>query len=63
MLSRICNQNDIVIGTPIANRRISEIEQLIGFFVNTLVLRTDCSNNPTFEELIKRVEKTSLRSL
>ena len=60
MLSKVCNQNDIVIGIPIANRRISEIEQLIGFFVNTLVLRTDCSNNPTFEELIKRVEKTSL---
>ena len=62
MLSRICNQSDIVVGTPIANRRIAEIEQLIGFFVNTLVLRTDCSNNPTFEELIKRVEKVSLEA-
>ncbi|EKD89589.1 MAG: hypothetical protein ACD_33C00037G0001, partial [uncultured bacterium] len=62
MLSKVCNQNDIVIGTPIANRRVSEIEQLIGFFVNTLVLRTDCSNNPTFEGLIRRVEKTALEA-
>jgi hypothetical protein len=41
MLTKVCNQTDIIIGTPIANRRVSEIEQLIGFFVNTFVLRTD----------------------
>jgi hypothetical protein len=38
-LSRYCNQTDIAIGTPIANRRVSEVEGLIGFFVNTLVLK------------------------
>ena len=62
VLSRICGQNDIIIGTPIANRKISEIEQLVGFFVNTLVLRTNCSNNITFEELTKRVEKVTLEA-
>ncbi len=39
-LSRYCNQDDIVVGTPIANRTPAITEALIGFFVNTLVLRT-----------------------
>ena len=44
-------QDDLVVGTPIANRNRLEIEGLIGFFVNALVLRTDLSGNPTFREL------------
>ncbi|WP_345007260.1 condensation domain-containing protein, partial [Dactylosporangium siamense] len=40
LLSRYCGQDDIVVGTPIANRNRAEVEGLIGFFVNTLVLRT-----------------------
>ncbi|HHL32702.1 MAG TPA: amino acid adenylation domain-containing protein, partial [Oceanospirillales bacterium] len=43
LLSRYSNNNDIVIGTAVANRRQKELESLIGFFVNTLVLRADCS--------------------
>ena len=46
------SQDDIIIGTPIANRNRLEIEGLIGFFVNTLVLRTDLSGDPDFSEAL-----------
>jgi amino acid adenylation domain-containing protein len=60
LLSRYSNQEDIVVGTPIAGRGRIETEELIGFFVNTLVLRTDLSGNPSFQELLKRVREVSL---
>ena len=59
-LYRYTGQDDIVVGTPIANRNRPEIEGLIGFFVNTLVLRTDLSGNPTFRELLARVREVGL---
>jgi len=57
LLHRHTGQEDITIGTPIAGRNRTELENLIGFFVNTLVLRTDLSGNPTFEDLIARVKE------
>ncbi|WP_335337834.1 amino acid adenylation domain-containing protein [Nostoc piscinale] len=54
-LYRYTSQEDICLGSPIANRNHADIEGLIGFFVNTLVLRTDISGNPSFGELLKRV--------
>jgi amino acid adenylation domain-containing protein len=60
LLVRYTRQEDIAIGSPIANRNRSEIEPLIGFFVNMLVLRTDCSGNPTFRELLARVRQTAV---
>ncbi|MEM8536036.1 MAG: condensation domain-containing protein, partial [Chloroflexota bacterium] len=60
LLCRYTKQNDILVGTPIANRTQIEVEQLIGFFVNTLVLRTDLSDNPTLVELLRRVRITTL---
>ncbi|MGK5523325.1 condensation domain-containing protein, partial [Micromonospora sp. URMC 107] len=59
-LHRVTGQDDIAIGTQIANRNHAEIEDLIGFFVNTLVLRTDVSGDPTFRELLARVRETTL---
>ncbi|MGB3534212.1 MAG: amino acid adenylation domain-containing protein [Microcoleaceae cyanobacterium] len=59
LLHRYSHQDDIVIGSPIANRNRKEIESLIGFFVNTLVLRTDLSGNPTFQEVLKRVREVN----
>lgn len=53
-------QEDIVIGTDIANRNQPEIRELIGFFVNQLVLRTNLSGNPSFRELLERVRKITL---
>ena len=60
LLQRYSRQEDIVVGSPIANRTRAEIEGLIGFFVNTLVLRTDLSGNPTFLELLAQVKNTTL---
>ena len=60
LLHRYSGQDDLIVGTPIANRNRLEIEGLIGFFVNTLVVRTDLSGNPTFRELLQRVREVCL---
>ena len=60
LLYRYSGQEDILVGTPIANRNRSEIEGLIGFFVNTLVLRSKFKDNPSFTELLNKVRQTSL---
>jgi amino acid adenylation domain-containing protein len=60
LLYRYTHQEDIAVGSPIANRNRSEIEGLIGFFVNSLVLRTNLSDNPTFRELLGRVREVTL---
>ncbi len=59
-LQRYTNQDDIVVGTDVANRNQAETELLIGFFVNLLVLRTDLSGNPSFQDLLKRVRSVAL---
>ncbi|WP_029006248.1 non-ribosomal peptide synthetase, partial [Azorhizobium doebereinerae] len=60
LLLRYCGQDDIVVGTPIANRTRVEVEPLIGFFVNTLVLRTSLAADPSFAEVVDRVRDTTL---
>jgi amino acid adenylation domain-containing protein len=60
LLSRYSGQQDIVVGSPTANRNRSETESLIGFFVNTLVLRTDLSGDPRFLEVLRRVREVAL---
>ena len=60
LLFRYSGQDDILVGSPIANRNRVEIEHLIGFFLNTLVLRTDLSDNPSFVELLARVREEAL---
>jgi amino acid adenylation domain-containing protein/non-ribosomal peptide synthase protein (TIGR01720 family) len=60
LLARYSGQQDIVVGTPVANRTRLEVEDLIGFFVNTLVLRTNLSGDPSFRELLGRIKETTL---
>ena len=60
LLYRYTSEDDLIVGTPIANRNRLEIEGLIGCFVNALVLRTDLSGNPSFRELLRRVQKVCL---
>ena len=59
-LHRYSGQEDIAVGSPIANRSRTELEGLIGFFVNTLVLRTNLEGNPSFRELLGRVREVAL---
>lgn len=60
LLYRYSGQDDIVIGTAIANRTRRELEGMVGFFVNTLVMRTDCSGSPSFRELLSQVREVAL---
>ncbi|KJY85929.1 condensation domain-containing protein, partial [Pseudoalteromonas piscicida] len=54
LLARYSNEQDIVVGTPVANREQVEVAGLIGFFVNTLVLRSNLSDNPSFHALLEQ---------
>ena len=60
LLGRLSGQDDVVIGTPVANRRRSELEGLIGFFVNTLALRTRLNPQVTVAELLGQVRERTL---
>jgi amino acid adenylation domain-containing protein len=60
LLSRWSGQEDVVVGTPIANRTDPDVEALIGYFANTLALRTDLSGGRTFRDLLARVRETTL---
>jgi amino acid adenylation domain-containing protein len=60
VLARLSGQDDVVVGTPAANRGRSEIEGLIGFFVNTLALRVDLSGAPSVAGLLARVKEQAL---
>ncbi|WP_256871845.1 non-ribosomal peptide synthetase [Nostoc sp. TCL26-01] len=62
LLYRYTGQEDILVGSPIANRNHVEIENLIGVFANTLVLRTSLSGNPSFRELLTRVREVTLNA-
>ncbi|MEI4623585.1 non-ribosomal peptide synthase/polyketide synthase [Bacillus pfraonensis] len=61
-LSRYTGQEDILVGSPIANRNYREIEGLIGFFVNTLVYRADLSGRPTFQDVLSQVRQKALKA-
>ncbi|MEL6440609.1 MAG: amino acid adenylation domain-containing protein [Cyanobacteria bacterium J06621_8] len=60
LLHRYTGNNDLVIGTPIANRDRSEFENLIGLFANTLALRANLADNPRFTELLVQVRENTL---
>ncbi|VDG18051.1 non-ribosomal peptide synthetase NpsA [Lactobacillus plantarum WCFS1] [Lactiplantibacillus mudanjiangensis] len=58
MLSRFSYQKDIIVGTPLANRNIEGLEDLIGFFINTLPVRTNVDEHQTFNELVSQNHAT-----
>ena len=57
LLYRYTTREDIIVGSPFDNRNHSMIKNLIGTFANILVLRTDLSGNPTFRQLLNRVNE------
>ncbi|MEH1779515.1 MAG: amino acid adenylation domain-containing protein [Nostoc sp.] len=60
LLYRYTDQEDILIGSPIANRNRAELEGMLGLFVNTLVLRNNLSGNPSFRKFLCRVRQVTL---
>ncbi len=60
LVCRLSGQDEVVIGTPVANRTLPEIEPLIGCFVNTLALRVDLRGSPTVADLLGRVRQCTL---
>jgi fengycin family lipopeptide synthetase D len=61
-LAKICNQEDIVVGTPVAGRGHADLDRVIGMFVNSLVLRNRPASVKTFEEFLKEVKDNTLDS-
>lgn len=62
LLYRYTAQEDILVGSGVANRRFQETESIIGMIINTIVLRTDLSGNPTFQKLLERVRDVTLEA-
>ncbi|MGO4773902.1 condensation domain-containing protein, partial [Flavobacterium sp. W22_SRS_FK3] len=62
LLYKYSGQEDICVGTPIANRTQLELEGLIGFFVNNLTIRTKINGKSSFRSLLKSVKSTTLES-
>jgi amino acid adenylation domain-containing protein len=60
LLARLSGQDDVVVGTPVANRQRTEVEGLIGFFVNTLALRVKLDGDPTVAQLLAQVKAHTL---
>jgi hypothetical protein len=60
VLHQRTGQDDIVVGSAVADRDRPQLEDIIGFLVNMLVFRTDLSGNPSFPELLRRVRETTL---
>ena len=63
LLRRVTGQDDLIVGTAVANRDRVELEGLIGFFVNTLPLRADLSSDPPFEDLLRLARAAALEAL
>ena len=62
LLYRYTGEEDVIVGSPIANRPQTETESIIGFFLNNLALRSDLSGDPSFREVLARVRKTALEA-
>ena len=62
LLARYTNQDDIIVGSPVAGRQRPETHGVIGCFVNTLPLRTSCAGDPSFTDLLRRVRQTCLEA-
>ena len=60
LLHRLSGSDDVVVGSPIANRRHSSTEGVIGFFVNTLVLRGRVASEARFDAVLRQVQRTAL---
>ncbi|WGF87887.1 amino acid adenylation domain-containing protein [Marinivivus vitaminiproducens] len=60
LLYRHTGSTDIVVGTPVANRQLAEVQEIIGLFVNTVAIRADLSGDPSFAALLGQVRDAVL---
>ncbi len=60
LLARISGQDDVSVGTPVANRTRAEVEQIIGLFINTLVIRTRLDLKQSFKLILQKVKENAL---
>jgi len=60
LLYRYSNQEDILIGTPVAGRRSKDTESMLGLFVNTLVIRSQLLSSMRFTDLLQQIKETTL---
>jgi amino acid adenylation domain-containing protein len=63
MLYKLTNQKDIIVGTPVAGRRHTDLEGMIGVFINVLALRNQIEDKDTLHTFLKRIHQTSINSL
>ncbi|MFI6330122.1 condensation domain-containing protein [Micromonospora chersina] len=63
LLARWTGQRDIVVGTPVANRRRPDTQRLVGLLLNTVAVRARLDDNPSFETLLGRVRAAALAGL
>ena len=62
LLNRYTGEEDVIVGSPIANRPQTETESIIGFFLNNLALRSNLSGDPNFREVLARVRSVALEA-
>ena len=62
LLHKYASQDDIVVGTPYANRGLSEVDEMLGAFVNTLALRTDLTGDPSFSAALDRAKAAATQA-
>ncbi len=60
LLNRYTEEEELIVGTPVAGRTLPEVEGVVGFFANTLLLRVSLAGNPSFREVIQRVRAATL---
>ncbi len=59
MLSRMTHQTDLVVVVPVSDRSTRDLQHLVGLFIDMVLVRLDCSGNPTFEQLLVRVQQAT----
>ena len=62
LLYRFTGQDDVLVGTPISLRTLSETEDLIGYFLNTVILRAQFKDDPSFRSLLRQVRERALNA-
>lgn len=63
VLHRLSGQDDLVIGTPVANRNNPDLERIVGPFINSLALRFDLAANPSFAQFLEQVRRRSIDAI